>query len=177
MTVSVVDSLGKHVSSSYYPEAHEIKITKQYASEEGYFLVMYMPIVLRERDEGNSWKDTAPYAAVGLALSRYIPNSFIGHVLPSQPADSGPDRWPDSTDESNVNEAGESLCKALWKLRGTIPSGILDRAALKGWAETQELYRDPHYQKLFVEQLVMELPQGERDRVRRFFSDRNILPK
>ena len=177
VTVSVVNSLGGNVSSSYYPERHEIKITKQYASEEGYFLVMYMPVVLREQDSGNAWQDTPSYVAVGMALSRYIPTSFLGHELRSYPATNGPDRWPDSVSETNMNDAAQSLFKALWKLRGTIPSGILDRAALKGWAETQELYRDPHYQKLFVEQLVMELPQGERDRVRRFFSDRNILPK
>ena len=172
VTVSVVNSLGNNVSSTYSPTEHKIEITKKSAEQEGFLLVDYMPIALRRHESGST-----SYLAVSDALSRYIPASFLGHAVSGWPVDYGPDRWPDAVDEANLNNAAQSLFKALWKLRGTIPSGILDRAALKGWAETQELYRDPHYQKLFVEQLVMELPQGERDRVRRFFSDRNILPK
>ena len=130
VTVSVVDSLGNNVSSTYSPTERKIEITKKSADRRlpaGDF----MPIALRRHES-----ERHLLSGCGRRSSRYIPASFLGHAVSGRPVDIGPDRWPDAVDEANLNNAAQSLFKALWKLRGTIPSGILDRAALKGWAET-----------------------------------------
>ena len=172
----MVDSLPNNSVSSYTSSDHRLKITKTFASEQGNILVDYSPVVLRQKNSGDTWKEIPSYTSVGMALSRYLPASFLGHGASGWKPDYGADQWPDVTKANvNLNDGAQSLYKAMWSLRGQMRPEVLDRAILKAWTDTQDSYRDSHYHSIFCERLLGNLPADQREITRGELLHRGLI--